>query len=783
METTLAAAGLTAFFSEMLAPLLLCSAIPLGLPPAPQDAKLLRVAPEQCLFYMSWAGAATPDPNSSNRAERFLADPEIRHLSAEASRRFQLLLKATAEGADSAQAFARDAGFWCELFVLRPGACFISEYTPDDDSSPIHGALVVNVGKHQQRVAALLREYRKLAKEEIRAVKVNGQTEYRVNVDGQPPVRWALRGEYLIITVGKQSPAAIVKRMDGGEPTWLASIAKNLPVERRAVVMHLECKPLWDAMDADGDNEEWAKVLGSGLRSLSLVTGLDKEDFVSRVLVELDPKVATPLHLLATRPLRPQDLSSIPRDATLAMALRVNPQQVMAGLSWLLHQQGEDAAGGPDSLVDENLCKEILASLDDAWCLYTSPSEGMLVITGATGTVRVKDHDRLAKTLEKLAASSQQTSAKEGGDDQPSKSIIRKVRFANQDVFYLVHTGEPSLPLTWCLTDKELVFSLSPQNVKAYLLRQADSPSLAKVPAVDEVLRSGSAPTVMLYEDSPELFRLTYPLMQLCVNALAASQDTWHLKGPDPMLLPAAPTIAKYLRPAVTTVQTTPKGVELSMRQSLPGGNLGATLWVVGCSMLPESPAMLDALDVNPLRAGVVLPVPVAGTDSPITLESAVGESASAPVESLPPAGLIMPPALAAECPQPPGVGAGVGAITGAAVGNVAGQAATTPGATPSPKRPPTLPERLRATFAGGTVCGSTPAATTYVYPYSAPVCTPCPPAPLATPSGAAPPNAPQAHAGQPTAGPGYGTAYGTTPPTCTPPAFFFFYIASSDLL
>ena len=161
-----------------------------------------------------------------------------------------------------------------------------------------------------------------------------------------------------------------------------------------------------------------------------LVTGLEGEDFVSRLLVELDPAVALPLHLAADRPLKAEDLATVPRDATLAFAARVDPMQLLAGLpGWRKRDElrpdragprfvagaaprsgtpaaGAAAEGAKDRMaaLDEKLCREIAASLGDAWSLFTSPGEGMLLFTGVTGTARVKDHDRLAKALEKLAA-------------------------------------------------------------------------------------------------------------------------------------------------------------------------------------------------------------------------------------------------------------------------------------------------------------------------------------------------------------------------------------------
>jgi len=57
--------------------------LPVGVPLAPEDPLLAKVAPEECLFYTSWAGVSEPDPNSPNQTEQLLAElggqgPELR---------------------------------------------------------------------------------------------------------------------------------------------------------------------------------------------------------------------------------------------------------------------------------------------------------------------------------------------------------------------------------------------------------------------------------------------------------------------------------------------------------------------------------------------------------------------------------------------------------------------------------------------------------------------------------------------------------------------------------
>jgi len=47
----------------------------------------------------------------------------------------------------------------------------------------------------------------------------------------------------------------------------------------------------------------------------------------------------------------------------------------------------------------------LLKSLGDSWCVYNSPGEGGLVLTGLTAVVSVRDADRLAKVQQRLCRS------------------------------------------------------------------------------------------------------------------------------------------------------------------------------------------------------------------------------------------------------------------------------------------------------------------------------------------------------------------------------------------
>jgi hypothetical protein len=663
MESLLAvlASGFQGLF--VLAPLLFCS----SLPPKPEDPALARVAPQECMLYCSWAGTTAADANSKNRAERFLAEPEIVRVRAEAVSHLKRLVQSAikdlpvpdAQANQKIQEFvSQDLPVWGELLTTEPGALFISRYLPERQPVPCDGGLVLSIGNAQTRVAKSLQRLQQLAPT-VEEVREGESVEYRLKEDTGGRFRWGLRGKYLIVTFGTESPAAIAQRMKGQEPSWFRAITRNLPIERRAGVIYAPSKPILalaarlqehDSQTATPNGgpgkpatslPQWSKQL----RSVTVVAGLDKEDYVCRVLVELDPAVAPLLQVLAHRPLRPEDLASIPRDASLALATRVDPRILFGGLQWLLHEGAARAAEKTssqasssntamgtagslaemagavlpgsvasafsslpsipdgcqtlDALLGGETLQDLIASLGDAWCVYVAPSEGMFWFTGATFTVSVRDHDRLAKALQRLAAQRQPAESKKEGPGQ-EKSVdwaIRKARFAEHDVYYTVYSGEGApITVAWCLTDKRLVVSSSPTCLKAYLLRQADRALLAETPAVMEVLQAPEPPTAIAYQDTEQPFRMGYPFLQLLADFFNA-QRSMLPDGADPMLVPAAPTIAKYLKPAIASVEVTSKGVIFTNRESLPGGNLSATLMTIGCSILPAASNALGSYD------------------------------------------------------------------------------------------------------------------------------------------------------------------------------------------
>jgi len=574
--------------------------LPLGVPPAPEDPLMANVAPQQCLFYTTWAGVAEPDPASKNQAEQFLAEPEVQHLCAELERRLKAgLQQAAGRGGPQQAALAEDAVRWGKKLLTSPTAIFVSSLAVPPAGPDVRGGALVRVGKEDgAQLQAALEKYRQmLPPQAVSTVQIAGDSYYRVQPDPKAPqFTLGVKGNYFILGVGEGSLEGILQRASTPAPKWLTDLRKQLPVDRTATVTYLNVKAILDAVTPLSRDPKIPQVLQatglSDVTSLCSVTGLDQEGFVSRTLLGFSGQPRGIFSLAAAKPLQPADLAPVPGDATIALAMRLDADQLFEMISSVAGEidprAQQDLLKFPEELQREmgiDLRADVLKSLGDTWCVYNSPGEGGLVFTGLTAVVQVKDHARLAAAYTKLLA--QLKAGLQRGGDPRRGPRIEQFQFAGQDVYFLNVRGEkfPLAP-SWCLTEKELIVAPFPQNVKAYLSRGGDFQSLAKAPEVAALFQSADGPIMLSYCDTRKLFELVYPFVPMIAQA-ALSQLPLEGVDLDVSILPSAAAIGKHLRPAVTVLRRSEAGIELLSRQSVPGGSIGSTAPVAVALLLP----------------------------------------------------------------------------------------------------------------------------------------------------------------------------------------------------
>ena len=100
--------------------------LPVSLPPLPEEPIMASVAPEECLWYLSWAGADKANPASKNQTEALLAEEEVQHFGAELERQIVAAIREHSRGPDAIA--AQEVPKLAKVLLTRPAAMFVSDF-------------------------------------------------------------------------------------------------------------------------------------------------------------------------------------------------------------------------------------------------------------------------------------------------------------------------------------------------------------------------------------------------------------------------------------------------------------------------------------------------------------------------------------------------------------------------------------------------------------------------------------------------------------------------------
>lgn len=270
--------------------------LPLGIPPAAEDPLMFQVAPDECLFYTTWAGMATPDASSTNQTEQLLAEPEVQQLLTEIEKQIrQAILKAAENEGPEVLPIAKDAIEWGKSLLTQPAAVFLSDVKINPGGPPeIEAGAVIQLGEEAAAVKAKLLQYQTMVlREGVEAVQIAGDTWYRIQPPepDAPTITWGVRGSYLIVGIGDGSVEATLQRAITPMPGWLSEVREQLAVPRMSTLTYVNLAKIIEMARPFVGPEAEPIVAALGLENvtaLSSVTGLDDEGFISRVLLGIE---------------------------------------------------------------------------------------------------------------------------------------------------------------------------------------------------------------------------------------------------------------------------------------------------------------------------------------------------------------------------------------------------------------------------------------------------------------------------------------------------------------
>lgn len=569
--------------------------VPMGVPPAPEDPLMARIAPDECLFYTTWSGMAKPDPKSENHTEQLLAEEEIQEVVAKLEPMIRgMLNKAAAQSGDpQAKLAAEIAPKWGKILLTHTGCIYVSKFAMGPAGPDVEGGFVLKTDADGQEVEDTLVKLLRDAGLDIAEVKVDGGTYNQVHPGaGAPALTFGVRGKYFVAAAGDKALDNLFDSVRAGTPKWLEELRKQMPVERTSTVAYADVGKIVKmalAFAPDPRAGGMLAMLGlDNITSYASVTGLDETGFVSRSRLAVDGESKGLLAALDVEPLTADEIKHIPGDTLLAVALRLDGAKVFDEVVRIAGkvQPGADEEfkrqlGQAEEMLGFKIRDELIGSLGSTWTIYSSRSNGGMLGSWCA-TVSVRDRMTLQKVHEallKLAAT-----MSERDQDAPR---IKKTSFADHDIYYLDIPDDVPLAPSWCVTKDHIVFGLFPQTIKAHLIRRTEENSLANRKEVAKVFEGDGKTLCLTYIDTKPFFEMIYPFLQMGLQMASselARQGDFDL---DPALLPSVGCISKHLQPTIGVVQRTGAGFEAVTRQTLPGGNIGASAPVMIALLLP----------------------------------------------------------------------------------------------------------------------------------------------------------------------------------------------------
>ncbi len=559
--------------------------MPIGIPPQEEKPVFSQVAPEECIYYMSMAGVAEPDPSSPNRTEQFLAEPEVREFIKEVDSAIRAAIGKNAEDAP----VGKDVYALVKTALTRPWCVFVSELEVNPDGPPKAkigfllepGDDAAAVSKHLE---AILNQVPGLP--EVTEATIEGVT-YRQYRLGDDSLTWGIDDGLFFLAMGDGVIEGMHERMRTPAPAWLAEMKEQLPVPRRATVTYVNLAALREAilpiLLAESPREaEQIKMVVSALgldkfESARSITGLDENGMLDRTVVEFDGPLPHVWEALVGESLTAEDLRGVPADANVLLAMKVDPHKVHEAIGKTADQfrpgmssEIERIAGGAVAIAGFENVDAALGSLGKTWTIYNSPSEGGAFLTGLTICVEVNDSfDRVHKTLEAML--------RMVGSQDESVPRVKTTSVDGIPITYLQFTRDP-LPIApaWTIHEGRLIVSLIPQNVRAALTRATGAPSIGSRPMVAKALGESPAPMGLFYADPQSTAGTLYPIFPYMAYTIAATLEKETGITFDAATVPALPTILPYVGPTLRTTRKTESGIEIESRSTVPGTTMSA---------------------------------------------------------------------------------------------------------------------------------------------------------------------------------------------------------------
>ena len=532
--------------------------LPVSVPPLPADPVIERSATEGCLLHAALRGVADPDGSSANQTEQLLADEEVQEFLRDLLAELVKMAGTAAEAAGPPLPVEQLTDL-LGVIATRPVSLTVEKLAMQPGSPPeIDALLIVHPGEKRKAFDKALAGILQRVLGGAPPAAADGLV--RLPTGDGPLLGWGYRDDYFVFAVGDaaiERSGEIVAAGAAQAPAWKAMLVERMPVERQSTLAYLDAAAIRELiLEQVPDPAVRQMVTALGLDGLSMVgsvSGMTAEGVSSATWLGFSGEPRGVFAAGEGKPLAAADFAIVPPDAIMAQVVKFDMaatlEQVLDGIGKVEPRAAADARGGLEqfrAVVGLDLQKHLLEPLGDTWRFFMPPGGGPLFPAMAL-VIDVRDAKTFGKSHKVLLRIARDAAAAAG---QPID--FEESRYRDETIFTLRTGGEIPIPITpaWCLTDDELIVTISPQLVRTLLARTDSDDSLAGVPEVREALEKGRT-TLVSYMDASTLVSSLCGVYEM-VAPMARSTMAQQGIEVDMPPLPPSSVIRPHARPAVS---------------------------------------------------------------------------------------------------------------------------------------------------------------------------------------------------------------------------------------
>ena len=377
--------------------------------------KLGRLAPEECVFFLTTEGWRTPPADSKNKSDQLWSVESLQDFLQQLGDEIQKAIASQTENDPNASIVASVAPVFLTAALKHPLAISLVSFTIDANPE-VSLAFVIDTETDLEKVREAFDQLISLAKEKepnsLVETTVEGATFYSPSVPNDEVKvlpQFGFYESYFVMTMGLDMTAKTIERIKGADqaPKWLDATLLNFKIERPSMAWQINVQEIWATVDSliqDAQVRSALEVSGvKAFKRIACAAGLNNVASIDRMIIEMDGPPAGVFAAFPDRPLVEADFKGIPANPVQATVVCFDLAQLVESILAIAEkfepaarENFQAIAAQGEQMLGFSVTEDLIASFGDVWSLYISGTEaGGGFIPGFVLSAGIKDQAKL----------------------------------------------------------------------------------------------------------------------------------------------------------------------------------------------------------------------------------------------------------------------------------------------------------------------------------------------------------------------------------------------------